>query len=87
MLGSSGPRRGSRILLLLSPAVIKSKGSSEALLKLDPTIVCKTTEEELPASLRSILRSIVEERALLAKRPGFFDRCCTGEARCSAHGS
>jgi hypothetical protein len=31
------------------------EGIMEALLKLDPTTVCKTTEEELPASLRSIL--------------------------------
>jgi hypothetical protein len=32
------------------------EGIIGALLKLDPIIVCKTAEEELPASLRSILR-------------------------------
>jgi hypothetical protein len=32
------------------------EGIIGALLKLDPTTVCKTAEEELPASLRSILR-------------------------------
>jgi hypothetical protein len=32
------------------------EGIIGALLKLDPSIVCKTAQEELPASLRSILR-------------------------------